>query len=751
MPLRESHGFKDASSDPAIVGRMPWQIDGEPCNIGVATGKGLVVLDVDCKGDKNGWVSLAAVGITPESLASLNTYTVTTPTGGRHFWFYSDDAVSTGTDVLGLGSGVDVRGEGGFIVVPPSRRPVGPYVVSSYGNACDAGDNLPRLSKLANWSALGGKIQRPVPPPPPPRPSIPISDAEMRQRMDRAKAYLRKCKGAVSGQGGHDRTFSIASTLVNGFLLPSDIALDLLLTDFNPRCSPPWAEKDLRHKVGSAGEKGPPEGKSYGWLLGPDATSEDGDISVVELPELDEEAEETSEVAEEAVEAVLFPPGIVGTTAKWIFDRCEKPHTPFATIAALTVWATLVARKVRFQNQGPVLYGLHVTATSNGKASPLELARTILEQIGVSSSHLYGRVSSWNAGVEVLLRCWQHPAVLSIVDEAAGYFNMGRKSDFGLMDFQKASWSRSQGTLDPQARTKKTGSLQLSSIHRPSLSMLLAAQPRALGDAVRSSQLEDGLLPRVIWAVRPKFNTEIIEAALNRSRNLDADPEGNAILDRGKTVWNCLLSPDSKYQDMATLEACPNPVPGKDPPVVREEVWRVPIAVYAGDEVQTLFSDFTRRTQERIQPAAEGRAGPHGFLWGKAAENAKRVALVLAAARCIGTNGTYYINPDEARWAIRFVEASVQSGIRWVQFHLADTPFQQRVNRVLGVIASNPDGITRRALIRTLRHTYPKRDVDEALESLGEAGSIVTVDLSTKGRPATLYRATGRKRARSGT
>ena len=38
--------------------------------------------------------------------------------------------------------------------------------------------------------------------------------------------------------------------------MPEEQALQLLLSEFNPRCQPPWTEQELRHKVHQASEKG---------------------------------------------------------------------------------------------------------------------------------------------------------------------------------------------------------------------------------------------------------------------------------------------------------------------------------------------------------------------------------------------------------------------------------------------------------------------------------------------------------------
>ena len=86
--------------------------------------------------------------------------------------------------------------------------------------------------------------------------------------MDRARLYLEKIPGAVSGQGGHNQTFAAARALVHGFALNESDALDLLTRDYNPRCFPPWSERELIHKVQSAAAA--QHQKPRGHLLGDD-------------------------------------------------------------------------------------------------------------------------------------------------------------------------------------------------------------------------------------------------------------------------------------------------------------------------------------------------------------------------------------------------------------------------------------------------------------------------------------------------
>lgn len=86
-------------------------------NIGIATGDGLTVIDVD---------TIVSHGVDGES--SLldyqgkkgffnETLEVTTPTGGKHYYYLTDTEYSNKTGIL---PGVDVRGLGGYVVGPGS-------------------------------------------------------------------------------------------------------------------------------------------------------------------------------------------------------------------------------------------------------------------------------------------------------------------------------------------------------------------------------------------------------------------------------------------------------------------------------------------------------------------------------------------------------------------------------------------------------------------------------------------------------
>ena len=109
-PLTE-HGLNDASTDPKTI--SDWWTSWPAANIGIATGasSGLVVLDVDA--GKGGEDSLERLGKMPDTVEVL------TGGGGRHFYF-KHPGKPIKNSVCRLGAGLDVRGDGGYVVAPPS-------------------------------------------------------------------------------------------------------------------------------------------------------------------------------------------------------------------------------------------------------------------------------------------------------------------------------------------------------------------------------------------------------------------------------------------------------------------------------------------------------------------------------------------------------------------------------------------------------------------------------------------------------
>lgn len=111
---RTSHGVLDATTNEARI--RAWWTQWPEANIGFATGQqsGAIVLDVDPRhGGDESMSQVEAMGDTP-----IKTMESLTGGGGRHLFFGHP-----GTPVknrIGILPGLDVRGDGGYVLVPPS-------------------------------------------------------------------------------------------------------------------------------------------------------------------------------------------------------------------------------------------------------------------------------------------------------------------------------------------------------------------------------------------------------------------------------------------------------------------------------------------------------------------------------------------------------------------------------------------------------------------------------------------------------
>jgi hypothetical protein len=77
-------------------------------------------------------------------------------------------------------------------------------------------------------------------------------DGGQASREKRARAWVAKADPAQAGSRGHQALWHVARKLVCDFELPRDTALRILEVDYNPRCEPPWSDKELAHKVDQA-------------------------------------------------------------------------------------------------------------------------------------------------------------------------------------------------------------------------------------------------------------------------------------------------------------------------------------------------------------------------------------------------------------------------------------------------------------------------------------------------------------------
>ena len=147
-------GFKSATTGEEQI--RAWWAQWPEAMVGVPTGpaSGFWVLDIDCKGDVDGFASLAELEAKHGPLPATRRHG--TPSGGQHLIFKYPAGRRIGNSASKLGPGLDVRGAGGYVVIPPSTNADGKsYTVADESRVVDA------PTWLLNLVASMPKAERP--------------------------------------------------------------------------------------------------------------------------------------------------------------------------------------------------------------------------------------------------------------------------------------------------------------------------------------------------------------------------------------------------------------------------------------------------------------------------------------------------------------------------------------------------------------------------------------------------------------
>lgn len=120
IPVRRyvPHGFKNFTADVETV--RGWWRTMPGANIGLRPPTGYVVIDVDVKDGASGartWRELTAGRVVP------GTITMVSGSGGWHFWFRLPHGGKLRGQLMHPTSGIDVKHNGGYLVVAPSVHP----------------------------------------------------------------------------------------------------------------------------------------------------------------------------------------------------------------------------------------------------------------------------------------------------------------------------------------------------------------------------------------------------------------------------------------------------------------------------------------------------------------------------------------------------------------------------------------------------------------------------------------------------
>jgi len=226
------NGVQGASTDPTVIEQ--WYKAAPNANIGIATGKvsNIWVIDVD---GEVGWR-------TYEKIVNAHgepgeTWACQTGGGGGHFYYRMPNGVQKVSNRVGIATKIDIRGDGGYVVAPPSDHISGnryEWVIDPDLN--DIGDISPVWLDILKQMGVFGEERQ----------------TTFRQSEDVPEIF---------GEGQrNDGLFKIASSLRAKGLTETEILAALKAAN-QARCRPPLPESEVATIAHSCGryERGPSE------------------------------------------------------------------------------------------------------------------------------------------------------------------------------------------------------------------------------------------------------------------------------------------------------------------------------------------------------------------------------------------------------------------------------------------------------------------------------------------------------------
>lgn len=527
-------------------------------------------------------------------------------------------------------------------------------------------------------------------------------------KLERASKYLATIDPAISGNSGHDVTFRAACKMVLGFDLSVDQAFQLLSLEYNPRCQPPWSEKELRHKVESAdkqvGERGflLNEQIRFDQSNGVDLS---GFLKSLSINDGDSDAPD-----DEAFFGSMVPEsGLIRQIFDYYKATAFQSTNTMGLAIAVSLLQTVFGRRVQSHTELRTNdYNVILAGTSTGK----EACEATSQKIFSAAIHAAGMQQGFRmlippdvqSGNALAREVAETKCALWICDE------FGKHLSVILDKKQMNTHAAAIGTYLLKVYNKANQTYLGAShaagnrcqVEQPHL-CLLGLTTGSVFNSINASQIEDGLFGRLAWwpvQHRPK-----------RSRNAKPlpVPEGMANQLGAWIKWQPGF--EGQYPDPVMIDMSP----------IAKHRWE-------------SYSDLIR---DRMDDEAETRAA----VWARVAARAMKLAIVHRCARFVGDPATIEqsgleVESIDVEWGIKVANWLAKIACDLVRENVVDS----KHNQVMALIIRGlQDGDRDRTWFLRQNRKLTAGDISAAAKQLEQEGLIVAREESTKGRPKTQY------------
>jgi hypothetical protein len=638
------HGVHSASKDAAKI--TEWYTREPRLNVGIATGEtsGFVVLDVDPR--NGGDDTLAELekkyGKLPDTACAI------TGGGGQHFLF-----TYTGQRVKSPGKGLDVKSNGGLIVVAPSMHQSG---------------------NVYQWEGIADPLEGAAIVAPP----LWIIDAQ----PVKPKGNLSFLYGSATGYLDPTRIAELrnifATTLHADDSYTQWVAVGQALhsTDAPEAFElwDEWSQLGTKYKNGETQKKwatftsqgGLNVESIFAWARDAgwkgDAVQIPNPVAVEHIAKPNEKTPLDLSVPSH----LLSLPGALGTLVNEINRTAPKKQPQFAVVSALALGAVVCSRIFMTTNNNfSSLYFLEIGQSGCGK----EYGRKVIEKVlgDAKLSHLIGP-SDYHSASAIYSELLEKPAHIAIIDEFGAVIRFSRTSTGNwkgvALEFMKTLWGQLDGIVRPVARstlsltTKQKNDSKQPAIFNPGLCLLGMGTPKQFYEALTPDSIEAGFLGRLI----------IVQTNLGR---MDASKQVGFETPQEIIDW-CAAARDGEG-NLASLPLGGDIAPTAKVIPIHDDAW----AIYEryDKEVNTRWESLERQGLAQLE--------------GRSAEKAQRIALILAVS---DNPISPVITAAHMAWAVDYVRFYTAQTLDAVREHMVAGTFAKWCGLVLNALAKNAEG-----------------------------------------------------------
>jgi len=675
------HGFKDASLNADQISEW-W---GRYPNAWIASPTGneshRLVIDLDRKpGQADGVIEWPKF-LSDNGIDEIETKTIQTPSGGRHLVFNCDEDLGS-LPLNKLWPGIEVKSNGGYVIVPPS----------------------PGYSVLSD-----------------------VEPIEAPQWLVNRIGELKRSNGHFHGDD--DGTASIEELKLAMDVIPND---DLVWDDWNRvamalwrastgsaeafKLFDEWSKKSSKYNTRICRDRWRVIGRSRPTELGAgtlfylaqeadpfwreagrNAEHEEQAAKLVEgLLRGRNKGEKSSHEFQEFPDRLLQVPGVVSEIADWVLSCSRRPQPLLALAVGLCVVGTCIGRKVAGPtHSGTHLYMTFVSPTGSGKQLAVDAIAEIFSACGPPIKACCGppEFSSISAFTHFLEK---QPLAICVFDEIGSFLKriLNRRAS-GWEAGISAELRRAWGSSFSEMRTTEWAQISSKIISSPALTVLGASTQKEFYDSLRGEDVGNGLLNRFLI-----LETQLTPQPQNPDHSIRQVPKPivaklRRLYDRGSALYVEKVAPSQIIDET--------------------------------DEAYGLRLAFTQEIEARSRKHPDQA----DFLV-RAVENALRLATIVAA----GDSANAISGPTMA-WAIDFSRWASDRLIQAARAHIADSETQEMAQQIRRIILRHgkpgDPWVKMATLWRGLKFKYKRRDVEEVIRMLTESREVVVKKSQPKG------------------